>query len=72
MENGLLKEERHVCRQAKSRAPPHLQSESQTLRLPQLWGNLPERPRQAVLASLIRIVAAQASPDVKEVTHENA
>jgi hypothetical protein len=72
MQNDLLKEERHVRSQAKSRAPPQSLSDSQTLKLQQLWGNLPQPIRETVLAALVRIVTSQASPDGKEVTHECA
>jgi hypothetical protein len=52
--------------------PPQSLSEFQTLRLQQLWSKLSDRPRQAILATLVRIVACQASPLCKEVTHEDA
>ena len=51
--------------------PPRSWGVPQTLRLERLWENLPERPRQAIVATLVRMIASQASPNGKEVTHED-
>jgi hypothetical protein len=42
------------------------------MRLEHLWDNLPGHRRSAILSTLVRIIACQASLDRKEVTHEDA
>ena len=65
-------EERHVPLRIKHRVPPRSQDGFQSLRPQELWEHLPERPRIAILATLVRIVSSQASPDHEEVTHDNS
>src|SRR5208337_2992602 len=52
--------------------PPRSQGSFQSLKPQELWEHLPERPRIAILATLVRIVSSLASPDHQEVTHEDS
>ena len=51
--------------------PPHSQPLSHRLRLGELWKELPQPHRQAVLSTLVRFLASQASLDRTEVTHDD-
>ena len=51
--------------------PPHSQPLSHRLRLVELWQELPPPHRQAILNTLVRLVASQASLTRTEVTHDD-
>jgi hypothetical protein len=55
-----------------SLSPPSPQLRLPPLRLHELWQHLPPDHRQAILGTLVRLVASQASLAPKEVTYDDA